>query len=115
MCCYSRVFTWDLLRDWEGKKREVMLAMVRNDFQSVLVLMQGVSRFLDRTGNEDRAAIKLHAKAAEFVYEDEYDDSYDDLGGGGADGIADVEGAVPALVLCRCHALLTLRRHLHPL
>ncbi|CAL8461773.1 g1304 [Coccomyxa elongata] len=53
---------------------------------------RGISRFLDRTGNEDRAAIKLHAKAAEFVYEDEYDDSYDDLGGGGADGIADVEG-----------------------
>ncbi|KAK9909048.1 hypothetical protein WJX75_006462 [Coccomyxa subellipsoidea] len=53
---------------------------------------RGVSRFLDRTGNDDRAAIKLHAKAAEYEYDDEYDDSYDDLGGGGADGVADVEG-----------------------
>lgn len=71
----------------------------RRSFGSVMegvrVVWQGVSRFLDRTGNEDRAAIKLHAKAAEFEYEDEYDDSYDDLGGGGADGIADVEGVYP--------------------
>ncbi len=66
--------------------------------------LQGVSRFLDRTGNEDRAAIKLHAKAAEFEYDDEYDDSYDDLGGGGADGIADVEGAFP-------HHQLLLQKH----
>ena len=76
------------------QNKGVAIAVNRNSTQWELLLMQGVSRFLDRTGNEDRAAIKLHAKAAEYVYEDEYDDSYDDLGGGGADGKADVEGAV---------------------
>lgn len=67
---------------------------------------QGVSRFLDRTGNDDRAAIKLHAKAAEYEYDDEYDDSYDDLGGGGADGVADVEGALASIAVLRlpCHS-----------
>jgi activating signal cointegrator complex subunit 2 len=37
--------------------------------------------------------VRLHARAAQWEYDDEYDDSYDDLGGGGADGVADVEGA----------------------
>ncbi len=105
-------------RTGKAKRRGLTLAVIRNDTQWVSVLMQGVSRFLDRTGNEDRAAIKLHAKAAEFVYEDEYDDSYDDLGGGGADGIADVEGAILSTyhvgpVLYR-RPLLTLRHHRHP-
>lgn len=55
-----------------------------------------MSRILDNAAQEERAAIKLHAHAAtveyEDEYDDEYDDSYDDLGGGGADGVADVEG-----------------------
>jgi hypothetical protein len=59
-----------------------------------------VSRFLDNTASEDRAAIRLHAHNAEVEYDDEYDDSYDDLGGGGADGIADVEGGT--LLQHRC-------------
>ena len=54
---------------------------------------QGVSRFLDRAGAADRAAIKAHAQQAQYnEYDDEYDDSYDDLGGPSADGVADVEG-----------------------
>ena len=54
---------------------------------------QGVSRFLDRAGAADRAAIKAHAQQAQYdEYDDEYDDSYDDLGGPAADGVADVEG-----------------------
>ena len=96
------------------QNKGVAMAMIRNNTQWELLLMQGVSRFLDRTGNEDRAAIKLHAKAAEYVYEDEYDDSYDDLGGGGADGIADVEGAVlsipPAAPVLRRPPLWTLQK-----
>ena len=55
--------------------------------------LQGVSRFLDRAGAADRAAIKAHAQQAQYdEYDDEYDDSYDDLGGPSADGVADVEG-----------------------
>ena len=56
---------------------------------------QGVSRFLDKAGAADRAAIKAHAQQAQYdEYDDEYDDSYDDLGGPSADGVADVEGDI---------------------
>ena len=52
-----------------------------------------MSRFLDKAGAADRAAIKAHAQQAQYdEYDDEYDDSYDDLGGPSADGVADVEG-----------------------
>lgn len=58
-----------------------------------------MSRFLDRAGAADRAAIKAHAQQAQYdEYDDEYDDSYDDLGGPSADGVADVEGVLS------CHA-----------
>ncbi|KAK9819644.1 hypothetical protein WJX72_000683 [[Myrmecia] bisecta] len=52
---------------------------------------KGTSRFLQRT-EQDKAAIRMHADAAQWEYEDEYDDSYDDLLANGADGVADVEG-----------------------
>lgn len=52
-----------------------------------------MAAFLDRARAEERSAIRVHAAAAQWEYDDEYDDSFDDLPGGGADGVADVEGA----------------------
>ncbi len=64
-----------------------------------------MSRFLDRAGAADRAAIKAHAQQAQYdEYDDEYDDSYDDLGGPSADGVADVEGKLRHV----CHTFLNL-------
>ena len=62
-----------------------------------------MSRFLDKAGAADRAAIKAHAQQAQYdEYDDEYDDSYDDLGGPSADGVADVEGDTSCTNSKRC-------------